>query len=144
MNVYKADVALLAGDLTGKAIVPIIQRDGRHEADLFGVHRTARDEHELTQLERDIADVGYYSFVTTAEDAERLASDEVARDELLHRLMNERVQAWLGLATERLGDGSARRRTDHARTRRFGLRTGARIWRRRTTISRCLRRASSG
>ena len=26
MNVYKADVALLAGDLTGKAIVPIVQQ----------------------------------------------------------------------------------------------------------------------
>jgi Icc-related predicted phosphoesterase len=107
MNVYKADVALLAGDLTGKAIVPIIQRDGRYEADLFGVHRTARHEQELAQLERDIADVGYYSFVTTAEEAERLASDEAARDELLHQLMNERVEEWLHLATERLGDGSA-------------------------------------
>jgi Icc-related predicted phosphoesterase len=107
MNVYKADAAMLAGDLTGKAIVPVLQRDGRYEADLFGVHRTARDEQELAQLERDIADVGYYSFLTTAEDAERLASDEAARDELLHRLMNERVEAWLDLATERLGDGSA-------------------------------------
>ena len=44
LNVYKADVALLAGDLTGKAIVPIVQAgaDGRYETDLFGVHRTAR------------------------------------------------------------------------------------------------------
>ncbi len=25
LNVYKADVALLAGDLTGKAIVPIVE-----------------------------------------------------------------------------------------------------------------------
>ncbi|MBV8733585.1 MAG: metallophosphoesterase family protein, partial [Solirubrobacterales bacterium] len=56
--------------------------------------------------ERDIADVGYYSFITTGEEAERLASDEAARDDLLHRLMNERVEAWLGLATERLGEGS--------------------------------------
>src|SRR5579875_364797 len=102
MNVYKADVALLAGDLTGKAIVPIIQRDGRYETDLFGVHRTARGGEELAQLERDIADVGYYSFVTSAEEAERLAGDEPGRDALLARLMNERVQAWLALATERL------------------------------------------
>ena len=42
MNIYKADVALLAGDLTGKAIVPIVQRDGRYETELFGVHRRAR------------------------------------------------------------------------------------------------------
>ncbi len=48
MNVYKADVALLAGDLTGKAIVPIVQRDGRYETELFGVHRTARGDEELS------------------------------------------------------------------------------------------------
>lgn len=81
-----------------------MQRDGAYEADLFGVHRRARNDEELAQLERDIADVGYYSFVTSAEEAERLAGDERARDELLHRLMNERVEAWLRLATERLAD----------------------------------------
>src|SRR5512136_2561527 len=84
MNVYKSDVALLAGDLTGKAIVPILQHDGRYETDLFGVHRTARGVTELAQLERDIADVGYDSFVTGSEEANRLAPDEAGRDELLH------------------------------------------------------------
>jgi Icc-related predicted phosphoesterase len=84
--------------------VPIINDTGRYETDLFGVHRTARSSEELTQLERDIADVGYYSFVTDSGEAERLAGDEPARDTLLHRLMNERVEAWLALATERLAD----------------------------------------
>jgi uncharacterized protein len=102
MNVYKSDVALLAGDLTGKAIVPIVQRDGHYETELFGVHRVARDDEELVKLERDIADVGFYSFVTEAAEAERLSTDEEGRDELLHRLMNDRVEAWLKLATERL------------------------------------------
>jgi Icc-related predicted phosphoesterase len=96
LNAYKADVALVAGDLTGKAIVPITDRDGRYEAELFGVHRTARGDDELARLERDIADVGYYSFVTTG--------GEVDRDELLHRLMNERMEAWMQLASERLAD----------------------------------------
>jgi Icc-related predicted phosphoesterase len=104
-NIYKADIGLLAGDLTGKAIVPILQRDGRYETELFGVHRTARDEEDLATLQRDIADVGYYSFVTTSEEAERLAGAEGDRDELLHRLMNERVEEWMTLATERLGSG---------------------------------------
>jgi Icc-related predicted phosphoesterase len=99
-------VALLAGDLTGKAIVPIVSRDGVHETELFGVHRTARSDQELAVLHRDIADVGYYSFVTTAEEAERLSGDEAGRDALLHRLMNERVEEWLALATERLADST--------------------------------------
>ena len=106
MNVYKADVALLAGDLTGKAIAPLVRRGDVLEADLLGVHRVARNDDERAQLERDIADVGYYSFETTADDAERLAGDESARDELLERLMSERLESWLELATERL-DGSS-------------------------------------
>jgi len=105
LNVYKADAALLAGDLTGKAIVPIVQNDGRYETELFGVHRSARGEEELIQLERDIADVGYYSFVTTSDEAARLATEEAERDQLLERLMSERVEAWMALATERLAEG---------------------------------------
>jgi uncharacterized protein len=104
LNVYKADVALMAGDLTGKAILPLVRHGDAVEAELFGVHRVARNADELTQLERDIADVGYYSFETTAEEADRLAGDEAGRDQLLERLMAERLQAWLELATERLAD----------------------------------------
>jgi Icc-related predicted phosphoesterase len=32
LNVYKADVALVAGDLTGKAIVPIVRSGAAYEA----------------------------------------------------------------------------------------------------------------
>jgi len=104
MNVYQADVALLAGDLTGKAIVPIVQSNGGYSAELLGVRRSVRDDSELPQLQRDIADVGFYSFVTTAEEAQRLVGDEAARDDLLERLMKERVEEWMALATERLAD----------------------------------------
>ncbi len=105
-DVYRADVALLAGDLTGKAIVPILERDGGYEAEVLGVHRRVRGDAELAQLQRDIADLGYYSFVTTDAEAERLSSDEPARDELLERLMTARVHEWMALATERLADSS--------------------------------------
>jgi Icc-related predicted phosphoesterase len=86
--------------------VPILEDGGRYETSLFGVQRTARGDEELAALERDIADVGYYSFVTTHAEAERLSRDEAARDALLHRLMNERIEAWLALATERLAGSS--------------------------------------
>jgi Icc-related predicted phosphoesterase len=70
---------------------------------VLGVHRTARGD-QLAELERDIADIGYYSFVTSDDEANRLSADEAGRDELLGRLMNERVEEWLELATERLGE----------------------------------------
>jgi uncharacterized protein len=94
----------MAGDLTGKAIVPIVKGDKRYEAELFGVRRSAKSDSDLATLQRDIADVGFYSFVGSREDAERISQDEGERDALLHRLMNERVEAWMRLATERLAD----------------------------------------
>jgi uncharacterized protein len=106
LNVYKADVALVAGDLTGKAIVPVVRNGAAYEAQLFGVRRRAGSDDELAVLQRDIADVGFYSFISTSEEAERLANDAKARDDLLHELMNERIGAWMDLADERLGDGS--------------------------------------
>ena len=105
LNVYKADIALVAGDFTGKAIVPIVENGGSYSAELFGVQRRAGSAEELATLERDIADVGYYSAVMNAEETDRLTSDPGARDELLHRLMNARMEEWMALATERLGDG---------------------------------------
>ncbi|MDA8068711.1 MAG: metallophosphoesterase, partial [Actinomycetota bacterium] len=77
-----------------------------YETELLGVHRRARDQQELATLRRDIADIGFYSFLTSAAEAERLADDEAGRDELLERLMTERVHEWMALATERLGGGS--------------------------------------
>jgi uncharacterized protein len=83
-----------------------VRNNGRYETELFGVHRTARSDEELATLERDIADVGYYSFITTSEEAERLSTDEAGRDELLGQLMGARVHEWMQLATERLADGN--------------------------------------
>jgi uncharacterized protein len=104
LGIYDADVGLVAGDLTGKAIVPIVERDGGYEAELHGVRRSARGPDELDALRRDIADVGFYSYVTTEQEAQRLATDEADRGVLLARLMEERLEEWMGLATERLAE----------------------------------------
>ncbi len=106
LDLYHADVALVAGDLTGKAIVPIVRDGRRYRADLFGVERRASGDDELARLERDIADVGYYSFVCSDEEARQLVSDAAARGRLLHQLMNERVEQWMQLAGERLAESS--------------------------------------
>ena len=107
LDLYEADVALVCGDLTGKAIVPIVQSSAGYRASVLGSERRARGEDELARLQRDIADIGYYSHVTTAEEAEALAADEARRDELLHGLVQEQVERWMVLATERLADARA-------------------------------------
>ncbi len=101
-NMYKADIVLVAGDLTGKAIVPIREVNGQHEAELLGARKVARTADELAALEREIADLGYYSVVVTDAEALRIGQDEEHRMTLFRRLMEERLLAWLELANERL------------------------------------------
>ena len=72
LNVYKADAVLYAGDLTGKAMVPIVAIGDRYEATLLGQRRVARTEKELAALERDVASLGYYAFRTTKEEVDAL------------------------------------------------------------------------
>jgi Icc-related predicted phosphoesterase len=100
---YKADAVLYAGDLTGKAMVPVVRRDdGAYEAELSGRPRFARDEQELERLEQDIANLGYYVFHTTPDEIDRLRSDPAALERRFHDEIRRRVEDWMALAAERM------------------------------------------
>lgn len=102
LNVYKADAVLYAGDLTGKAMVPVVAVGERYEATLLGQRRVARTEDELAALERDVASLGYYAFRTTKDEVDALGGDQAKLDALFSREIKARVQDWLALAAERL------------------------------------------
>ena len=90
---YKADLIVVGGDLTGKAVVPIIgRRDGVYEATVFGSQRFAKGDEQLNQLISDIRDIGSYPYVTDPEEIARLDSDEQRREELFEKLMVETIQ----------------------------------------------------
>src|SRR5215471_16200466 len=83
MNAYQADAVLYAGDLTGKAMVPIIAVGDRYEATLLGQRRVAR----------------------TKEEVDALGGDQAKLDALFSKEIRARVKQWLDLAAERL-DGT--------------------------------------
>src|SRR5215471_5733534 len=91
LNVYKADAVLYAGDLTGKAMVPIVASGDRYEATLLGQRRVAR--------------LGYYALRTTKEEVDALGGDQAKLDKLFSTEIRSRVTQWLDLAAERL-DGT--------------------------------------
>lgn len=65
---YKADVLVLGGDMTGKALVPITQlADGTFRATLLQQEFALRNEDEVRDMERRVGSRGYYPFRTTAE-----------------------------------------------------------------------------
>ena len=105
-NVYKVDAAVIAGDLTGKALIAVVKGGGGGgdvwEATLLGQHREARDEAELIALERSIADVGYYAVRVTEAERSAMEADPALVKAAFHDRINARLREWLALAAERL------------------------------------------
>ena len=100
---YSADVIVLGGDMTGKALVPIVHDGGDrwHATHLENRHELAGED-EVAAFETTVRRRGYYPFRTTADELHALADDEERADKLFHELMFERVEQWLALADERL------------------------------------------
>jgi Icc-related predicted phosphoesterase len=104
MGVYEADAGVYAGDLAGKALVPIVRDGELLRAEVEGGVEVARDDADVAALERSLADRGYYSEVVSHDEADRLHGDAAAREELFERKIEERVRDWMTLADERLGN----------------------------------------
>src|SRR5579871_3472964 len=103
-NVYEAQVVLIAGDLTGKAIVPIIARGtGRYTATFLDRDYVIETEAELAKLKDSISDIGYYPYVTDQDEVNALQSDPEKMHELFRTQMISRVGDWVALAEERIG-----------------------------------------
>jgi Icc-related predicted phosphoesterase len=104
MNVYEANVVLIAGDLTGKAIVPIIaQGNGRYAATFLDQQYTTETETDLHAVKQNISDIGYYPYVTVQEEVDALRADAARMKELFRQQMIMRVGEWVALAEERVG-----------------------------------------
>jgi uncharacterized protein len=101
-GMYKADAVLYAGDLTGKAMVPVVETGDGFAAEFAGRRRTARSEDELERLEQDIANLGFYAFRTTEDEMESLRSDPGGLAERFRTEIQGRVRAWMRLAAERM------------------------------------------
>lgn len=79
---YEADALILGGDLTGKALVPIVEGT---EAD----EQRARFN-------------GFYPYRCSREEYERLVADDAYRERVLSEAIVRELERWLALADEKL------------------------------------------
>ena len=108
---YEADMIVLGGDMTGKALVPIVSngdgacqcylQDQRHD---FGAD-------ELERYERMVRDRGLYPFRTTAAELAELRQSPERLKALDRQAILDVVAQWVSLADERLAG------TKHQRVR---------------------------
>jgi uncharacterized protein len=102
-NTYKVDAVLIAGDLTGKALVPVVEHPaGTFSATLLGTRRVARTDAELAELERSIADVGYYAVRVSPAEAAAMETDPDLVTRHFQEQITRRVRDWMAMAAERL------------------------------------------
>jgi len=98
---YRADVLVMGGDITGKAVVPIVRAEGGLRApEVIGDRLAASDE--LGEIERLVRDRGFYPDVTDADEIAEAQRSEGAVSELFRRAMTSSLERWMALAEERL------------------------------------------
>jgi len=98
---YKVDTLVLGGDITGKMIVPIVERsDGKFESNFLGGMVTTDSRDEAKKLEEKIRNSGFYPYVTNSAEMKELQSDKSKVDGLFQKVMLETLERWLQLAEE--------------------------------------------
>jgi len=106
---YEADVLILGGDLTGKAILPIVDLGkGRYRARMMNDDIVEIGDEELPALDRRIRDMGLYPLIADRETLDHVGSGKEAMEAAFVDLMRESLTGWMQLAEERLAPRNVR------------------------------------
>ena len=100
---YKANILIVGGDVTGKAMIPVIhQGGGRYLAHLFGAEQVSTNPDELEKVRKTISNVGFYPIALEKDEAEELETNPDKMAARFEQEMCQRVREWLTLAEEKL------------------------------------------
>src|SRR6476469_10238152 len=99
---HKADVLIMGGDMTGKAMVPIVANGSNWELELQGQHHVLTTDDELRAMEKRISDRGYYPIRLTRDEVDAWAADAKLVDARFQAVMLDNVERWMALGDERL------------------------------------------
>jgi Icc-related predicted phosphoesterase len=101
LGIWEADAVLVAGDLSGKALVALVQSNGSWRGTHGGREWVAMNEDELRDLERALADKGLYGVAMSEDELAELREPGVL-ERRFHEAIKKRLEAWMELAAERL------------------------------------------
>jgi uncharacterized protein len=99
---HKADVLIMGGDMTGKAMVPIVRSNGGWEVTLQDQRQALSTEDEVRAIEKRISDRGYYPIRLTPDEVAAWNADQSLVDARFKAEMLGNVERWMALADERL------------------------------------------
>ena len=104
---YDADVLICGGDMTGKAIVPIVEENGHFTLTMGGQTQTVTSD-QVSDVEGQIRRKGYYPLRMNVERLHELDQHPERRAETFQVVMLEGVQRWMEMAKDKLGGSGVR------------------------------------
>jgi hypothetical protein len=99
---HKADVLVMGGDMTGKAMVPITGANGAWRVTLQEQEHVLEGEDAVAAMEKRIADRGYYPIRLSPAEMAAWQADPALVDQRFKAEMLGQVERWMALADERL------------------------------------------
>jgi Icc-related predicted phosphoesterase len=103
---YKVDLVVLGGDVTGKAMVPIVAHPGgRWQVTVRGQAYTLESEQELEEIKKQIRNSGSYPAMVTPDELQEMSKTEGAVDRRFTVEMTQSLDRWLDMADGKLRGG---------------------------------------
>lgn len=99
---YKAQVIILGGDITGKALIPIFRKGSRYEAMLWGKKHELNNEDKLRAFNRRIRNSGYYTYITNEEEWRELVNKPKEMEKIFNEIIRTSVREWIEYADRKL------------------------------------------
>jgi uncharacterized protein len=106
---YEADVLILGGDMTGKAIIPLIaQGGGKYKVTLLDQETILEDKDQLDKMVSTIQNRGYYPYVTDPDEVDAISGKPGRSDEIFLQEALKTVQRWMDYADTKLAGTGVR------------------------------------
>jgi Icc-related predicted phosphoesterase len=103
---YEADVLILGGDMTGKAVVPFIHQGGQnYKVTLLEQEFQITNDDELTDMKKRVRSRGYYPYMTDPDELSELSQNPERVNQVFLQEVLKVVQQWMDLADKKL-DGT--------------------------------------
>ena len=103
---YKVDMVVLGGDVTGKAMVPIVAHPGgRWQVTVRGQAYTLESEQELEEIKKQIRNAGSYPAMVSPDELQEMSKTEGAVDRRFTVEMTQSLDRWLDMADGKLRGG---------------------------------------
>ncbi|MBS7655092.1 metallophosphoesterase [Candidatus Bathyarchaeota archaeon] len=100
---YKANISILGGDLTGKAVIPIVSEGNNiYKVNFLEQDFNLKSSEELAEMEYKIVNSGYYPYIVSREELKELSVNPDKVNKIFEQLMTERLENWLRFADEKL------------------------------------------